>query len=122
MIVKTYKNGNVHVKFEKDELCSALYSGVKTNIDTFIYALNSQVDIHSWYKVSTHIENICDIVFLDTTEKVYYINRQDLITILARGKTLILHGEKPNKLHIMQLNKMHDIDYIDGVFCYPLPF
>lgn len=122
MIVKTYKNGNVHIKLEKDELCSALYSDVKTNIDTFIYALNSQVDIHSWYNVGVFNNKRCKPVFLDTTELVYTFVMDDIEKTLNQGKTLILQGKEISDLQAKRLQERFDIDCVDGVFCYPLPF
>ena len=122
MIVKTYKNGNVHIKLEKDELHGELYNGMRTNIDTLIYVLNSRVDIHSWYNVGIFDNKRCKPVFLDTTELVYTFMMDDIEKTLNQGKTLILQGKEIGDLQVKRLQERFDINYVDGVFYYPLPF
>ena len=118
MIVKTYKNGSVHIKLEKNEL----YGGKIDSVDTFVYLLNEQVDIHSWYNVAVFGNKRCKPVFLDTTKLVYTFTMDDIEKTLNQGKTLILQGRKIGDLQAKRLKERFDIDYIDGVFCYPLPF
>ena len=121
MIVKTYKNGNVHIKLEKDEL-----HGPKiNNVYAFSRALNRNVDKYSWYGVSGI--GVFDIewynsVFLDITERVYSLDIRDYNEILKSGKTLILSGEKPNDIQIKMLKDRYNINFIDGKFYYSLPF
>lgn len=115
MIVKTYKNGNVHIKLEKDEL----HNPKINNVYAFSRALNRNVDKYSWYGVSCigvfDIEWY-DSVFLDITERVYILDIHDYNKILKSGKTLILRGEKPNNTQIKILKDRYDIDHVDGVF------
>lgn len=118
MIVKIYKNGNVHIRLEKEEL----YGGKADSVDTFIHRLNEQVDLHSWYNVATFGNKRRKPVFLDTTELVYTFTMEDIEKTLYDGKTLILQGEKIGDLQLKRLKERFDIDCIDGVFCYPLPF
>lgn len=121
MIVKTYKNGNVHIKLEKDEL-----HGPKiNNVYGFSCALDRNVDKYSWYGVSGI--GVFDIewynsVFLDITERVYSLDIRDYNEILKSGKTLILSGEKPNDTQIKMLKDRYNINFIDGKFYYSLPF
>ena len=96
MAAKNFKNGNIHVRFEREEV-----EYLKNRIGDDIMILGSELQnvdavlVGDEFCISNY--EMGAMIYSFYSDLVYIINFNDVDNILRKGKTLILYGREPDE-------------------------
>lgn len=105
MIVKEFKNGNFHVKYENNDVIS-------TSIDDVLVDMLQELDMSDMYLISETWESLSNFnagvtVYNVRLNRLYIIADYN-IAALRSGKMIILKGFKPDKYDMEIINEYFD--------------
>lgn len=101
MIIKEFKNGNFHVKYENDDT-------IPTSIDSVLVDLLQEIDMCDMYLISETWESLSNFnagvtVYNIRLDKLYIIADYNIAALRA-GKMITLKGFKPDKYDREMIN------------------
>lgn len=102
MIIKEFKNGNFHVKYDNDDV-------IPTSLDSCLVDMMLNLDMSDMYMISETWESLNNFnagvtVYNVRLNKLYIIADYNIAALRA-GKMIILKGFKPDKYDMEIINE-----------------
>lgn len=105
MLVKEFKHGNIHVKYEKDEIIPAEQDSILVNVLNELDMIDTYMISEYWYCLSNYH---CGIdLYNIRLDLIYTITSID-IEILKAGKMVVLAARKPDKYECISIKEWMD--------------
>ena len=105
MFIKEFKHGNIHVKYEPDEIIPIEYDSVLVNVLNELDMCDTYMINEYWYNLSNYHCGI-DLYNL-RIDSIYTLTSID-IENLKNGKMIVLTARKPDKWERVSINEWMD--------------
>lgn len=105
MYIKEFKHGNIHIKYESDEIIPAESDSVLVNVLNELDMCDTYMISEYWYSLSNYH---CDIDLYNLRiDRIYTITSIDVENLEA-GKMIVLAARKPDKWERITINEWMD--------------
>ncbi len=105
MYVREFKHGNIHIKYEPDEIIPVKNDSILVNVLNELDMIDTYIISEYWYSLSNYH---CGIdLYNIRIDCIYTLTIMD-IEILKDGKMVVLAARKPTKWERITINEWMD--------------